>query len=174
MLSTNANWTSTANPRCDRRGCEVRQPFEKLLKLPNGSSWWPLRPARAGPSQREPTRERPSPLFHHARPETAGASTGRVARESAWLLVSQCSTRIEPVPGRDDEFVAVILKTYTGMRWGEVVGLETRFAYVFRGQGTARTAGHRGAKRVAVARRGDVWTGVVSNVLNHRLPGRNP
>jgi len=71
------------------------------------------------------------------------------------------------VPGRDDEFVAVILKTYTGMRWGEVVGLETRFAYVFRGQGTARTAGHRGAKLVDVARRGDVWTGAVSNVLNH-------
>ena len=29
---------------------------------------------------------------------------------------------------RDDEFVAVILKTYTGMRWGEIVGLETEFA----------------------------------------------
>jgi integrase len=29
--------------------------------------------------------------------------------------------------GRDDEFVAVILKSYTGMRWGEVVGLETEF-----------------------------------------------
>ncbi|OII61712.1 MULTISPECIES: LacI family DNA-binding transcriptional regulator [unclassified Streptomyces] len=30
--------------------------------------------------------------------------------------------------GRDDEFVAVILKTYTGMRWGEIVGLETEYA----------------------------------------------
>lgn len=29
--------------------------------------------------------------------------------------------------GRDDEFVAVVLKGYTGMRWGEVVGLETEF-----------------------------------------------
>lgn len=29
--------------------------------------------------------------------------------------------------GRDDEFVAVILKGYTGMRWAEVVGLETEF-----------------------------------------------
>ncbi|MDQ1017445.1 hypothetical protein QFZ43_003994 [Streptomyces afghaniensis] len=27
-----------------------------------------------------------------------------------------------------DEFVAVILKGYTGMRWGEIVGLETEFA----------------------------------------------
>lgn len=30
--------------------------------------------------------------------------------------------------GRDDEFVAVVLKGYTGMRWGEIVGLETGFA----------------------------------------------
>jgi integrase len=29
--------------------------------------------------------------------------------------------------GRDDEFVAVVLKGFTGMRWGEVVGLETEF-----------------------------------------------
>jgi hypothetical protein len=29
--------------------------------------------------------------------------------------------------GRDDEFVAVVLTGYTGMRWGEVVGLETSF-----------------------------------------------
>ncbi|MFE1032497.1 tyrosine-type recombinase/integrase [Streptomyces sp. NPDC058807] len=30
--------------------------------------------------------------------------------------------------GRDDEFVAVVLKGYTGMRWGEIVGLETAYA----------------------------------------------
>lgn len=30
--------------------------------------------------------------------------------------------------GRDDEFVACILKGYTGMRWGELVGLEAKFA----------------------------------------------
>ncbi|GAA3771566.1 LacI family DNA-binding transcriptional regulator [Streptomyces chiangmaiensis] len=29
--------------------------------------------------------------------------------------------------GRDDEFVAVVLKGYTGMRWAEVVGLETEY-----------------------------------------------
>jgi integrase len=129
--------------------------------------------------------------------------------------------------GRDDEFVAVVLKGYTGMRWGEIVGLETEFArpgsirvewqlyeldtgelvrcppkddsyrtiyamdwlsalvanhvartkptpcpchgktYVFRGQGAARTGGHQGAKLVDVARRAEVSTGTVSNVLNH-------
>jgi len=30
--------------------------------------------------------------------------------------------------GRDDEFVATVLLFYTGMRWGELVGLETEFA----------------------------------------------
>ncbi|MGW1744909.1 LacI family DNA-binding transcriptional regulator [Streptomyces sp. NPDC002092] len=129
--------------------------------------------------------------------------------------------------GRDDEFVAVVLKGYTGMRWGEIVGLETEFArpgsvrvewqlyeldtgefvrcppkddsyrtidsadwlsalvanhvartkptpcrchgktYVFKGQGAARTGGHQGAKLVDVARRAEVSTGTVSNVLNH-------
>jgi integrase len=29
--------------------------------------------------------------------------------------------------GRDDEFVAIVLMGYTGMRWGEVVGLEPRY-----------------------------------------------
>lgn len=29
--------------------------------------------------------------------------------------------------GRDDEFAAGIVKGYTGMRWGEIVGLETAF-----------------------------------------------
>ena len=39
--------------------------------------------------------------------------------------------------------------------------------YVFRGQGAARTGGHLGAKLVDVARRAEVSTGTVSNVLNH-------
>ncbi|MBZ6229922.1 LacI family DNA-binding transcriptional regulator [Streptomyces olivaceus] len=129
--------------------------------------------------------------------------------------------------GRDDEFVAVVLKGYTGTRWGEIVGLEKEFVrpaafrvewqlyeldtgelvrcppkddsyrtidsmdwlsalvfnhivrtkptpcpchgrtYVFRGQGTARTGGHHGAKLADVARRAEVSTGTVSNVLNH-------
>ncbi|WP_329383242.1 LacI family DNA-binding transcriptional regulator [Streptomyces sp. NBC_01351] len=140
------------------------------------------------------------------------------------LLIAE---RAALLSGRDDEFIAVVLKAYTGMRWGEIVGLETEFArqgsvrvewqlyeldsgelvrcppkddsyrtidapdwlsalvanhiartkpspcpchgrvYVFQGQGTARTGGHQGAKLVDVARRAEVSTGTVSNVLNH-------
>ena len=29
--------------------------------------------------------------------------------------------------GRDDEFIAIVLMGFTGMRWGELVGLETRY-----------------------------------------------
>ncbi|MFF7972628.1 hypothetical protein [Streptomyces sp. NPDC007905] len=39
--------------------------------------------------------------------------------------------------------------------------------YVFRGQGTARTCGHQGAKLVDVTRRAGVSTGTASCVLNH-------
>ncbi|AEM88306.1 LacI family DNA-binding transcriptional regulator [Streptomyces violaceusniger] len=35
--------------------------------------------------------------------------------------------RASLLSGRDDEFVGVVTKGYTGMRWGEVVGLETDF-----------------------------------------------
>jgi hypothetical protein len=40
-----------------------------------------------------------------------------------------CSSPNEPrcCPSRDAEFVAVILKAYTGMRWGELIGLETGY-----------------------------------------------
>ncbi|WP_284576631.1 LacI family DNA-binding transcriptional regulator [Streptomyces sp. 2P-4] len=41
------------------------------------------------------------------------------------LLIAERSALLS---GRDDEFVAHIHKTYTGMRWGELVGLETEFA----------------------------------------------
>ncbi|GAA0372213.1 LacI family DNA-binding transcriptional regulator [Streptomyces blastmyceticus] len=40
------------------------------------------------------------------------------------LLIAE---RTALLSGRDDEFVAVILKGYTGMRWGEIVGLESQF-----------------------------------------------
>ncbi|MGW7361113.1 LacI family DNA-binding transcriptional regulator [Streptomyces sp. NPDC054802] len=40
------------------------------------------------------------------------------------LLTAERAARLS---GRDDEFVAVVLKGYTGMRWGEVVGLERKF-----------------------------------------------
>jgi hypothetical protein len=41
------------------------------------------------------------------------------------LLIAE---RASLLSGRDDEFVAHIHKTYTGMRWGELVGLETEYA----------------------------------------------
>jgi integrase len=41
------------------------------------------------------------------------------------LLIAE---RASLLSGRDDEFVAQIHKTYTGMRWGELVGLETQYA----------------------------------------------
>ncbi|MDX3162379.1 LacI family DNA-binding transcriptional regulator [Streptomyces scabiei] len=41
------------------------------------------------------------------------------------LLVAE---RASLLSGRDDEFVASINKAYTGMRWGEIVGLERQFA----------------------------------------------
>lgn len=40
------------------------------------------------------------------------------------LLIAE---RAALLSGRDDEFVAVVLKGFTGMRWGEIVGLETEF-----------------------------------------------
>lgn len=41
------------------------------------------------------------------------------------LLIAE---RAALLSGRDDEFVASIHKTYTGLRWGELVGLETQYA----------------------------------------------
>lgn len=41
------------------------------------------------------------------------------------LLIAE---RASLLSGRDDEFVAHIHKTYTGQRWGEIVGMETKFA----------------------------------------------
>ncbi|SMC98945.1 tyrosine-type recombinase/integrase [Kibdelosporangium aridum] len=41
------------------------------------------------------------------------------------LLIAE---RAALLSGRDDEFVAITVKGYTGMRWGEIVGLETKFA----------------------------------------------
>jgi hypothetical protein len=40
------------------------------------------------------------------------------------LLIAERSALLS---GRDDEFVAVVLDGYTGIRWGETVGLETEF-----------------------------------------------
>jgi integrase len=40
------------------------------------------------------------------------------------LLIAE---RAALLSGRDDEFVAILLKGYTGLRWGELVGLETQY-----------------------------------------------
>ena len=163
------------------------------------------------------------------RGKRAGRSRDRgpekVVTDALGILLT--AERAALLSGRDDEFVAVILKGYTGKRWGEIVGLETEFVrprafrvewqlyeldtgelvrcppkddsyrtidamdwlsslvfdhiartkptpcpchgktYVFRGQSTARAGGHQGAKLADVARRAEVSTGTVSNVLNH-------
>lgn len=41
------------------------------------------------------------------------------------LLIAE---RAALLAGRDDEFIALVLLGFTGMRWGELVGLETRYA----------------------------------------------
>jgi integrase len=40
------------------------------------------------------------------------------------LLIAE---RAALLSGRDDEFVAIVTKGYTGIRWGELVGLETKY-----------------------------------------------
>lgn len=49
-----------------------------------------------------------------------------VITDALGILLTAERTAI--LSGRDDEFVAVVLTGYTGMRWGEVVRLETEFA----------------------------------------------
>jgi integrase len=50
----------------------------------------------------------------------------KVVTDALGILLT--AERAALLSGRDDEFVAVVLKGYTGMRWGEIVGLETEFA----------------------------------------------
>ncbi|MFC4515392.1 LacI family DNA-binding transcriptional regulator [Streptomyces ehimensis] len=140
------------------------------------------------------------------------------------LLIGE---RASILSGRDDEFVGTVTKGYTGVRWGELVGLEKEYwrpdsvrvewqlyeldtgeldrcppkddsyrtvdnprflsslvndhiirtdpkpcechgrTYIFRGYGAPNGASRRcGVKLADVARRADVSTGTVSNVLN--------
>ncbi|GHG60540.1 LacI family DNA-binding transcriptional regulator [Streptomyces griseocarneus] len=140
------------------------------------------------------------------------------------LLIAE---RASLLSGRDDEFVAVVTKGYTGLRWGELVGLEEKYwrqdsvrvewqlyeldtgelnrcppkddsyrtvdnpqflsslvrdhiarmdpkpcechgrTYIFRGYGAPNGTSRRCAVKLAdVARRAEVSTGTVSNVLN--------
>lgn len=63
------------------------------------------------------------------RGKRAGRSRDRgpekVVTDALGILLT--AERAALLSGRDDEFVAVVLKGYTGMRWGEIVGLETAF-----------------------------------------------
>ncbi|MFC9231540.1 LacI family DNA-binding transcriptional regulator [Streptomyces decoyicus] len=63
------------------------------------------------------------------RGKRAGRSRGRgpekVITDALGILLT--AERAALLSGRDDEFVAVVLKGYTGKRWGEIVGLETEF-----------------------------------------------
>ncbi|MFF8018873.1 LacI family DNA-binding transcriptional regulator [Streptomyces sp. NPDC007929] len=63
------------------------------------------------------------------RGKRAGRSRDRgpekVVTDALGILLT--AERVALLSGRDDEFVAVVLKGYTGKRWGEIVGLETEF-----------------------------------------------
>ncbi|WNZ09621.1 LacI family DNA-binding transcriptional regulator [Streptomyces sp. 11x1] len=63
------------------------------------------------------------------RGKRAGRSRDRgpekVVTDALGILLT--AERAALLSGRDDEFVAVVLKGYTGKRWGEIVGLETEF-----------------------------------------------
>jgi integrase len=63
------------------------------------------------------------------RGKRAGRSTtrGPEKRITDTLGILMLAERAALLAGRDDEFIACVLTGYTGMRWGEVVGLEPRF-----------------------------------------------
>lgn len=62
-----------------------------------------------------------------------GKRAGRSRNRSPEKIVTDAlgivllAERAALLSGRDDEFVAIVLKGFTGMRWAELVGLETRF-----------------------------------------------
>ncbi|MBG6139375.1 LacI family DNA-binding transcriptional regulator [Longispora fulva] len=62
-----------------------------------------------------------------------GKRAGRTSRRGPEKAVTDAlgilllAERAALLSGRDDEFVAVVTKGYTGMRWGEMVGLETEY-----------------------------------------------
>lgn len=63
------------------------------------------------------------------RGKRAGRSQSRAPEKTITtaLGVLLIAERMALLSGRDDEFVAGVLLAFTGMRWGEVVGLETRY-----------------------------------------------
>ncbi|GGL09806.1 LacI family DNA-binding transcriptional regulator [Mangrovihabitans endophyticus] len=62
-----------------------------------------------------------------------GRRTGRSVHRAAEKTITTAlgvlliAERAALLSGRDDEFVAVLTLGFTGMRWGELVGLETRY-----------------------------------------------
>jgi site-specific recombinase XerC len=68
-----------------------------------------------------------------ARRRGRGKRSGRSQHRSAEKAITDAlgvlliAERAALLSGRDDEFVAVVLMGYTGMRWGDVVGLETQY-----------------------------------------------
>ncbi|MEU0885538.1 LacI family DNA-binding transcriptional regulator [Lentzea sp. NPDC005914] len=63
------------------------------------------------------------------RGKRAGRSSKRGPEKviTTMLGVLLIAERAALLSGRDDEFVAITTKGYTGMRWGELVGLETEY-----------------------------------------------
>ncbi|WP_320784134.1 LacI family DNA-binding transcriptional regulator [Streptomyces sp. CRN 30] len=59
----------------------------------------------------------------HGRSRKRGPEKAITSMLGALLIAERTSL----LSGRDDEFVATIVKAYTGMRWGEIVGLEREF-----------------------------------------------
>ncbi|GGK39581.1 integrase [Pilimelia terevasa] len=68
-----------------------------------------------------------------ARRRGRGKRTGRAQHRAPEKVITDAlgvlliAERAALLSGRDDEFVAVVLMGFTGMRWGEVVGLEPQF-----------------------------------------------
>ncbi|MEU3772016.1 LacI family DNA-binding transcriptional regulator [Streptomyces sp. NPDC032472] len=77
----------------------------------------------------EELRESNPATRRRGRGKRAGRSRSRGPEKvvTSALGVLLIAERAALLSGRDDEFVGVVLKGYTGMRWGEVVGLETEF-----------------------------------------------
>jgi len=61
-------------------------------------------------------------------PRVCGISTLDHRQRMKMIRCSKpCPRSPASLSGRDDEFAAVVLKGHTGMRWGEIVGLERNF-----------------------------------------------
>lgn len=73
------------------------------------------------------------PVNPARRRRNRGRRTGRKSRRPPQKVITNTrgalliAERMALLSGRDDEFVAMILKFFTGMRMGELVGLETEF-----------------------------------------------